>query len=109
MFGIRYRTFDIRYRMQNRILYRIYDWQRPVPKTYDIIYFEDVVYDIVCLVYDIVHLTYDIVCKIVYDIVYTIGKNPSIETYDVVNFIRCRIRYRMLDIRYRTYYIRCRI
>jgi hypothetical protein len=49
----------------------LYDWQRSVPKTYDIAYFSDFVYDIVCWVYDIVHLAYDIV----YDIVYTMGKD----------------------------------
>ncbi len=64
-----------RYRIQYRILYSIYDWQRPAPKTYDIIYFSDVIYDIVCWVYDIIHLVYDVVYDIVYNIVYTIGKD----------------------------------
>ncbi len=92
------------YRMQYRIRYRIYDWQEPENKTYDIVYFPDVVYDIVCFIYDIVHLTCNIVYKIVYDVVYTIGKNQQIETYDIVNFIQCRIRYRMFNIRYRVRY-----
>ena len=44
--------------------HRIQKWQRPVPKTYDITIFVDIVYDIVCMVYDIVHLAYDIVYDI---------------------------------------------
>jgi hypothetical protein len=54
---------------------RIQKWQEPVPKTYDIVVFADVVYDIVRPTYDIVHLTYDITYDIVYDVVYKNGKN----------------------------------
>ena len=50
----------------------------------------------------------DIVCNIVYDIVYTIGKNPS-KHIRYRTFFRCRIRYRMFGIRYRTFDIRYRI
>ncbi len=44
-------------------------------KTYDIVYFSDVVYNILSLVYDIVYLTYDIVYYIVCDVVYKNGKD----------------------------------
>jgi hypothetical protein len=67
------------------------------PQTYDVVRFDDIVYDIV-------RQTYDVVYDIVYDIVRPFVKN-SIFTYDVVYFIR----YRTSKIRYRTSDVRCRI
>ena len=79
MFCIRYRSFDIRYDVRYRIRYRIQKWQEPVTKTYDIVNFADIVYDIVrhtydivCLAYDIVYDIYNIACDIVYAISYAI-------------------------------------
>ena len=107
---VRYRTFDIRYYVRYRIRRRIQKWQEPVPNTYDIVVFADVVYDIVRPTYDIVHLAYDIVYNI-YDIVcdiartisYTIciydiatvtyrGMHHSYIVYDIVYDIVCDIR-----------------
>ncbi len=111
---MRHRNF-FGYRIQYRMRRRIQQWQRPVPKHTISYILYDVVYDIVChvddSVYDIVyyfiiqycifHIRYrmfDILCRIRYRIIksYTImAKNPN-NTYNIVHFIRCHIRYHVL-------------